>query len=367
MPGKIVLTLAAVLLAMSTFGLADGREITAETRVTQWGQMPERFVIRGQVLPEGVAPTDFTISGMAAGWGTVSQHPFSCGVQALETTEDGWALVPERFPDKYFFVRSMTVACETCPELSFTLEDISRTLTPVADRFSHVEEHESRLSAHVFTPEGDGPRPVVLVFHGYGDTDNLLTYRTAIAWAEPENQAVRPCIVVAPTIIETFYGSEIARSRIYAGIMDYLDRLIASGQADPNRLYVMGNSFGGMASFEIAEQYPDRFAAILALCPALNYSARGMAGLSSLTDIPVCIAQAERDETIPSDVGRAAAKALADAGNPHVELRIYSDAEMNACGAAYGREETYSFHHVELAVMEDAAYAEWLFSQSRAH
>ena len=92
----------------------------------------------------------------------------------------------------------------------------------------------------------------------------------------------------------------------------------------------------------------------------------GMAGLATLTDIPVRIAQAERDETIPVEVGRAVAEALAKAGNPRVTLRVYSDEEMNACGAAYGRSENYSFHHVELAVMQDADYAEWLFGQSRA-
>ena len=47
---------------------AEGREITAVTRVTKWGQLPERFEITGQVLPQGVLASDFQISGRAAGW-----------------------------------------------------------------------------------------------------------------------------------------------------------------------------------------------------------------------------------------------------------------------------------------------------------
>ena len=360
---KWLLTLLALALLSLCAAHAEAREITLETRVMKWGQMPARFVVSGQALPEGVTAADFAITGQAAGWEDRSLHPFSCAVEAVEAIDGGWELIPELFPEKFFYVRQMEVACAAHPELGFTLEDITTVATETADEFTWVEEHESRFTARVFLPESDGPLPVVLVFHGYGDPENLLSYRTAVAWAEPGQQAVRPCVVVAPVINTTFYGSEIARSRIYEGIMNYIDSLVESGVADPSRLYVMGNSFGGMASFEIAEQHPGRFAAILALCPALNYSANGTAQLSTLTDIPVTIAQAEGDETIPSEVGARAAEALIAAGNENVTLRLYTDAEMNAAGAVKGFEQTYSFHHVELAVMEDEAYAEWLFSQ----
>ena len=365
MARKIMLLSALMLLPILWLAGAEGREITLRARVEKWGQLPVRFEIQGQALPEGVSAADFAITGQAGGWESASQHPFSCGVEAVEATDGGWALVPSRFPEKLMYVRQLAVSCADHPQLDFTLEDVGQILTETVDDFALVEAYESRLSAHVYMPDAGGPLPLVLVFHGYGDTDNLLTYRTAVAWAEPDSQAVRPCVVMAPTIIDTFYASEIARSRIYEGIMGQIDAWIAEGAVDADRVYVMGNSFGGMASFEIAEAYPDRFAAILALCPALNYSARGAAGLAGLTDIPVTIAQAENDETIPSEVGRGAAEALRAAGNGNVNLRIYTDAEMNACGAVHGREQVYSFHHVELAVMEDEAYAQWLFSQSR--
>ena len=366
---KTVMIMLTVLLltfacAANAAG-AEGRDISVFTRVLPWGQLPERFEVAGQDLPGDVAAEDFAITGRAAAWGTNDWYPFSCAVRAVEAGRGGWTLIPERFPVKYFSVREMEVACAAHPELSFSLADIGRTFTETADDFTDVEDHDSRMTAHVYMPEHEEPLPVVLVFHGYGDDHNLLSYRTSVAWAEPESQAVRPCIVIAPTINTIYYGSEIARSRIYEGIVGYIDGLIASGRADANRIYVMGNSFGGMASFEIAEQHPGRFAAILALCPALNYSARGTAGLSELTDIPVWIAQAERDETIPSEVGKSAAAALTEAGNPNVKLTIYTDEEMNACGAVFGQEQLYSFHHVELAVMEDEAYARWLFEQAR--
>lgn len=341
---------------------AEGREITAVTRVTKWGQLPERFEIAGQALPEGVSASDFTITGRAAGWENESLHEFSCGVSAVEGTEDGWALIPEAFPEKFFYVRELTVSCDRMPELGFGLSDIARTLTATADEFTDAEESESRFMAHVFIPESREPLPMVLVFHGYGDDHNLLSYRTATAWAEPESQAIRPCVVVAPVINTIYYGSEIARSRIYEGIIRYIDGLIDAGRVDPKRVYAMGNSFGGMATLEIAEQHPGRFAALLSLCPALNYGPNATAQLPLLKDVPVAIALAEKDETIPSEVGVSAAEAIEAAGNDRVWLRVYTDDEMIAAGATHGREYTYSFHHVELAVMEDEAYAQWLFS-----
>ena len=363
-----ILVLTTLLMVLAGIPCrAKGREITAVTRVTKWGQLPERFEIVGQVLPRGVSASDFQILGRAAGWENESLHDFTCAVASVEATEGGWALIPESFPEKYFYVREMSVLCSTHPELNFVLSDIASTLTKTADDFSDIEEYASRFMAHVFIPESNEPLPLVLVFHGYGDDHNLLSYRTATAWAEPDSQAIRPCVVVAPVISTIYYGSEIARSRIYEGIIGYIDRLIDAGTVNPKRVYAMGNSFGGMAALEIAEQHPGRFAALLAMCPALNYGQNTTAQLPLLKDVPVAIALAENDETIPSSVGISAAEAIKAAGNDRVWLRVYNDDEMTAAGAIHGREYVYSFHHVELAVMEDETYARWLFSWESAY
>lgn len=361
-----IMVLSAALSALA--GTAEGRQIVARTEVTKWGQLPVSFEISGQTLPEGVTPQDFAITGEATAWGASSLHPFACGVQAVEATAEGWRLTPEQFPDKYFYVKQLAIACEGHPELGFTLADIGQTQTAVADDFQPLNDPEHQLTAHVFLPEADGPVPVVIVFHGYGDTANLLTYRTAVAWADPESQAKRPCAVIAPSIPDSLYTSEFVRSKVFEGVLNWIDGQIEAGRIDGSRIYAMGNSFGGMSTFELAEQHPDRIAAILALCPALNYSAHSTQRLGELTDIPVTICQAEHDETIPVEVGRGAAEALTAAGNGHVTLRVYSDEEMYAAGAALGQENTYSFHHVELAALEGEEFeanADWLFAQGK--
>lgn len=358
--------LSGALLSSGTAETAPAesakRSVTVYTRVTKWGQMPERFTVGGQEILEDVRPGDFIITGEAAGWGMQQTHPFTCGAREIIREEDGWSLIPEQFPDKYFYVRSMTAECAAHPELSFSTEDITETLTETADRFTLTESDNHMIKAQVFRAEGAGAAPVVIVFHGYGDTSNLLTYRTAVDWAEPENQRKRPCTVIAPVIEDGLYTSDAARSRIFAQIMEWTDRMIADGTADPDRIYLMGNSFGGMSAIEMAEQYPDRIAAVMALCPALNYSRTGLAAIGKMKNVPLYIAQAENDETIPSSVGKQAAEKLAEAGGD-VTLRIFSDAEMEACGARFGQEQTYSFHHVELALLENDEYAGWLFER----
>ena len=343
---------------------APERTVTAYTRVMKWGQMPVRFEVRGQQLPEGITAADFAITGEAAGWGTAALHPFSCGVREIVREVDGWSLIPEQFPDKYFYVRSLTVACSTAPELGFTMADIGETLTETADLFTLKESENRMIKAWVYQPETPSRLPVVVVFHGYGDTSNLLTYRTAVDWAEPEHQAARPCIVIAPVIGDQLYPADNVRSKVFAQVLSWIDEMAAAGVADPDRIYLMGNSFGGMSSIEMAEQYPDRIAAVMAICPALNYSRTGMNDLPRMAGVPLYIAQAERDETIPSSVGKQAAEKLTEAGGD-VTLKIYSDAEMEAAGAVHGSEQTYSFHHAELALLENDDYAVWLFSHAR--
>jgi len=365
---KMISMLTALTLLSACGGAvgdtAEARTVIAETRVTKWGQMPVRFTIRGQQLPAGIVPRDFIITGTSATWGTQAVHPFSCTVEDVQAEPDGWSLIPDQFPDKYFYVRDFSVSCEKAPELNFDMADISETLTETADLFTLRESDNGMVKAWVYQPKTDKPLPVVVVFHGYGDTSNLLTYRTAVDWAEPEHQALRPCTVIAPTIDDALYFSENARSKIFTQVLAWIDEMIAAGTADPDRICCMGNSFGGMSSIEMAEQHPDRVAAVLALCPALNYSRTGLGALSQMSGIPLYIAQAENDETIPVSVGKQAAELFEKAGG-NVKLKVFTDEEMETAGAVHGQEQTYSFHHVELALLENEDYADWLYSQSR--
>lgn len=339
--------------------------VVVNASVRKTGQYPESFVLylsegAGENIPE-LSASDFHMTGKAGMWGSEDTRDFSCEFEKVETDGAAITITPTDFPEKYFYVQTFQVTCDKDAGLSFTEEAISEVNTPVADDFETFRKEDgAAFDYHLFTPETTENMPVVVVFHGYGDTSNLLTYRTAVEWAEPENQKKRPCYVIAPVIDDQTYYT--ARASVFTPLKALLDQMVEEGKVDPSRIYVMGNSFGGMSSIEFAEGYPDTVKRVLALCPALNYSNTAMNQLEKIKDIPIWFAHAEHDNTIPVENSRNAVEKLKELGAKEVEFTEYSDEEMNAAGADSAPDSTYSYHHVELAVMEDDAYLDWLYN-----
>ena len=341
-------------------------DVVINTTVRTTGQYPENIVVTlASAADDSLTAADFSMKGHADSWMDTSLHDFSSEFEKVEVDGNTVTLYPKDFPEKFFYVQDFTVECSKDAGLFFTYENVSKVNTPVADDFEDFTKAEGAgFDYHLFTPEQTENMPVVVVFHGFSDTDNLLTYRTAVEWAEPENQAVRPCYVIAPVVDDNTYYTAGGRDGVFKKLKELLDQMIADGKVDPNRIYVMGNSFGGMSSIEFGEKYPDFVAGILALCPALNYSDGAVKNIDKIKDIPIWIAQAIHDGTIPIEGNREAFKKLQEAGAKEAMFREYTDDEMNAVGGNPSNDSTYSYHHVELAVMEDDAYMDWLYSKN---
>ncbi len=349
------------------------QHIKVNTEVTPGGQFPQTIEVTldekeaANVSALDLTADDFSFDGTAGGWMAQTTHPFTADVSTVNVEGDKLTLGFDTFPEKYFYVEDFTVTCEKDANLTFTKEQVDEVSTPVADTFvQETYENDKNNSYWLFTPENtDEPQPIVIVFHGFGDTNNLLCYRTSVDWAEAENQKVRPCYVMSPTIKDQDYYVDNGRTHIFELVHETVQKMIDEGKVDAKRVYVMGNSFGGMSTLEFLETYPDFAAGAIALCSATNYSPRSVAGLSKITETPIWLAQAEHDQTIPVTCSREAYEAIKKAGNPDVRFTEYDDAQMEEAGGINDPDSTYSFHHVELAVMEDAAYKEWLFAQKR--
>lgn len=349
---------------------ADGVSIVSDVRivtaVTPSGQRVERMeLMLAGGLPEQLpAADDFSMEGFSYNWMDPNLHGFSARISDVKADGQTLTLFFKNFPEKFFFVDSFRVTCSRNPALSFTDAQVSQVITPVADQFRHVDDDEHDFHYEIFRPADAGaPLPAVIVFHGFGDYDNLRTYRTAVEWAEPEQQKKRPCYVIAPVIRD--YLQEGVRDNVYDCLHALLEKMCADGLVDRSRIYVAGNSFGGAASIEFSERFQGYPAAVLAMCPALNYVGRASDALDRLSGTPIWFAHAEHDATIPVWTSEDACRALQEAGNPDAHITVYDDSGMNAAGADPSPDSAVSYHHVEMAVMPDESYKEWLFSHKK--
>ena len=195
------------------------KDVTIQTSVRKTGQYPESIcaVYSGSLDGISVGAADFKMTGKASIWGSNDKRPFEAGFSSVEVKGDTITLYPADYPEKFFYADEYKIACGKDERLNFTDKDVSKIVTPVADDFEYIEgQGGSPLNYHIFRPADEENKPLVIVFHGYGDTKNLLTYRTAVDWAEPENQKKRPCYVIAPTIDDMVYYRADKRDEILA-------------------------------------------------------------------------------------------------------------------------------------------------------
>ena len=130
--------------------------------------------------------------------------------------------------------------------------------------------HERTYSLHY--PNGvlpDAPQPLVFVLHGGGGADaKTMAKRTGLNTISDREGF----LVVYPAGIDGQWndgrGKTFRRAKDNTGVDDVgfissiIDLLVNEGMADPNRLYVMGLSNGGMMTLRIGMELGSKLAAI---------------------------------------------------------------------------------------------------------
>jgi len=107
----------------------------------------------------------------------------------------------------------------------------------------------------------------------------------AHVWTLAKNQASHPCVVVAPQCPDTTLwvsndGLGYPPDELDI-VIDLLKNLRETYSIDTNRMYVAGQSMGGVATWEIISRYPKMFAAALPLCGIGNVrKAPGLTGVA---------------------------------------------------------------------------------------
>ncbi|MCL6275498.1 prolyl oligopeptidase family serine peptidase [Muricauda sp. 2012CJ35-5] len=121
-------------------------------------------------------------------------------------------------------------------------------------------------------------------------------------------------------------------------VMQLLDSVVDSNRVDPKRIYLTGLSRGGSASWEMATQYPDKFAAMAVVC--------GMAPLPYAhwinKKMPIWVFHGANDKVISVEESDKMVAKLRKM-NYKVDYTRYENVGHNAWERAYTTDSLYTW------------------------
>jgi predicted esterase len=178
---------------------------------------------------------------------------------------------------------------------------------------------------------GSAKLPLLLFLHGSGERgDDLDQVRTH---GPPKLAAAGkkfPFILVAPQCPAGEWWSAQQLNRL-------LDEVIAQYPVDRDRIYLTGLSMGGYGVWELAAEYPQRFAAIIPICGAGSPH-----DADRLKKIPAWIFHGQQDPVVPFQRSVEMEQALKTCGGA-VKFTPDPKAGHDSWTAAYSNPELYDW------------------------
>jgi predicted peptidase len=186
--------------------------------------------------------------------------------------------------------------------------------------------------------------PLVLALQGRGGNTQ--------AGNELGSESLRkqfPCFVMAPA--STKAGTWLIppgldwkkRKAMLPAALEAMDAIIQKHPIDPDRVYVTGQSMGGVGTFGALSLSPETFAAAIPVCGGWNPKAAG-----KMKDIAIWVFHGDNDKVVPTDYSRKMVAAIKQAGGS-VKYTEYKGVAHNSWTQTYESPETWN----------------WLFQQKR--
>jgi len=194
------------------------------------------------------------------------------------------------------------------------------------------------LSYYLYYPEGyegkkDEKFPLLLFLHGGGDAgDSLgLIKRSGPPKLITDGKEF-PFLVLIP---QNPYKKKWWNTR---AVMQLLDTIVENNSVDKNKIYLTGLSRGGGAAWEMAVQYPNKFAALAVVC--------GMTPLPYASwinkNMPIWVFHGEEDKSIPISESETMVDKLKQMGYD-VKFTRYPGIGHNSWTKAYSTDELYDW------------------------
>lgn len=146
----------------------------------------------------------------------------------------------------------------------------------------------------------DTKYPLVIWAHGHshGQYDGFqIISNDIVNWSSDEYQTRSEngfyvIAVRAPENIGISWGDDMI-APLKAAIDDFIKK--NSEHIDTTKIYMGGFSLGGMMTYKMAINYPDMFAAIFPICPAIDLSEQDA---KRFADVPVWMVAGEKDHLV---------------------------------------------------------------------
>jgi dipeptidyl aminopeptidase/acylaminoacyl peptidase len=151
--------------------------------------------------------------------------------------------------------------------------DLTALVRPTLARFSALDRLE--LSGWLYRPHGsNAPGAVVLSFHGGPEAQERPNFNSTYQALLAQGISVfAPNVRGSSGFGKTYMNLDNRRLRVNAidDIQACVDYLIGTGVADPQRIGIMGGSYGGYMTMAGLAEFPDLFAAGANLFGVVNF------------------------------------------------------------------------------------------------
>lgn len=195
--------------------------------------------------------------------------------------------------------------------------------------------------------------PLIIYLHGAGGwgTDNVKqisggnTHGTRL-WLKPEIAAENPAYVLAPQIPNPQPWGAPSSEELspYANVLiELIDQMKSEFLIDESRVYIMGQSLGGIGVWDIIAKRPDIFAAGVPVCGVGNTER-----IVNARDVALWAFHGAMDTTVPVAGSREMVTSL-EAAKGNIRYTEYPDVGHNSWERAFA----------------DPELPQWLFSNIR--
>jgi predicted peptidase len=189
--------------------------------------------------------------------------------------------------------------------------------------------------------------PLVLCLHGAGGNT-----AAANVLAGPEMQKKHPCVVMAPACdnrdarwVKSPYGRGQGARPVLPELLEALDAVIKEAAVDPRRVYVTGQSMGGIGTWGIIASHAERFAAAVPVCGIWSPE-----DAPNMNGVAIWAFHGDQDQTVPVRGSREMIAALKAAGvKPEARYSELAGVGHGSWGPSYATPELW----------------DWLFAQQR--